>query len=175
MSIIGKILKLCGERKGGKAGGNVVVFGEIWGEEGRNIMITDWIQAICSILGIILAFIAIKVSIPKISKKMDDISKKMSHRRFNACKNCGFENACVSPYLEDIGDFDKKNEIEDQEIANAIIKLFEEIKRYKFEEQEFVGSREHQECLLRKLTMSMNLIGSANMGFNKAKDKMGKQ
>jgi hypothetical protein len=141
--------------------------------KGRNKMITDWIQAICSILGVILAFIGIKVALPKIGKKMDDISNKISQRRFNACKNCGFENACVSPYLENIGDFDKKNEIEDQEIADGIIKLYEEIKKYKFDEQEFVGSKEHQECLLRKLTMSINLIGAANMGFNKAKNKMG--
>ena len=136
-------------------------------------MLTDWIQAICSMLGIILAIIGIKVTLPKIAKKMDDISMKMSQRRFNFCKNCGFENACVSPYLEDVGDFDKKNEIANQDIANGIIKLFEEITNCKFDEKEFVGSKEHQECLLRKLTMAMNLIGSANMSFNTAKDKMG--
>ena len=136
-------------------------------------MLTDWIQAICSIFGVFFAFIGIKVSLPKITKKMDDISMKMTQRRFNACKNCGFENACVSPYLEDVGDFDKKNEIENHDIANGIIKLFEEIKNCKFDGKEFVGSKEHQECLLRKLTMAMNLISGANMGFNIAKDKMG--
>jgi hypothetical protein len=130
-------------------------------------MLTDWIQAVCSICGVILAFFGIKVSLPKIAKKMDDISMKMSQRRFNFCKNCGFENACVSPYLEDVGDFDKKNEIANQDIANGIKKLFEEIQNCKFDE------KEHQECLLRKLTMAMNLIGSANMSFNIVKNKMG--
>jgi hypothetical protein len=130
---------------------------------------TDWIQAVCAILGVIIAFLGIFISLPKISKQMNDISNKIpiARRRFDFCKNCSYENVCVSPFTEDVGDFDKKNEIDNKEVSELIIKLYNDIKEYKFENNgKYFGSKEHQECLLRKLTMAINLIGSSNMSFN---------
>jgi len=133
---------------------------------------TDWIQAICSIIGTFLAFWGIVISLPKIGKQVKEISNKIIRRRFKFCENCPYENVCVSPFIEDAGNFDKKNEINNKEVAEWIIKLYEEIKNYKFsEDNKFYGSKEHQECLLRKLTMALNLIGSSNMAFNMIKNE----
>jgi len=135
---------------------------------------TDWIQAVCAIIGVGLAFWGIKISLPKISKQMNDISNKIQlpKRRFDSCKNCPFENVCVSPYIEDIGDFAKKNEIDNQNVSDWIVKLYEDIKEYEFGGLgKYYGTKEHQECLLRKLTMAINLIGSSNMAFNRIKDE----
>jgi len=130
---------------------------------------TDWIQAVCAILGVFIGFLGIFFSLPKISKQMNDISNKILivRRRFDFCKNCSYENVCVSPFIEDVGNFDKKNEIDNKDISEFIIKLYNDIKEYKFEGiGKYFGSKEHQECLLRKLTMAVNLIGSSNMSFN---------
>jgi len=135
------------------------------------ITITDWIEACCAIAGVILGIIGIIVTLPKLGKKIDNISLKLLNRRSNACKNCSYKNICDSPYIEDVGDFDKKNEIDDQEIVDGIVKLYEEIEKYNFNREKFLWSKEHQECLLRKLTMSINLIGSVNMSFNRLKNE----
>ena len=137
-------------------------------------MTTDWIQAICSIIGICLAFWGIIISLPKINKQMKDISNKLQlpKRRFDSCKNCPYEAVCVSPFIEDVGDFDKINEINNQNISDGIVELYEDIKKYEFGGiGKYYGTKEHQECLLRKLTMAVNLIGSANMTFNRIKDE----
>ncbi|MDR2596961.1 MAG: hypothetical protein LBC76_06540 [Treponema sp.] len=141
-------------------------------------MVPDWIEAICAILGIFLAFWGIIISLPKITKKVNDISEKISipKRRFDTCRNCPFENVCVSPFIEDVGDFDKINEIDNKEISDWIVNLYNEIKRYEFGGiGKYYGSKEHQECLLRKLTIAINLIGSSNMAFNRIKDEKEKK
>jgi len=141
-------------------------------------MVTDWIQAICAIIGTGLAFWAIINSLPKISKQMKDISSKIQSpkRRFDICKNCSYENVCVSPFIEDVGDFDKINEIENENVSNWIENLYEEIKKYEFSGLgKYYGTKEHQECLLRKITMAINLIGSSNMAFNRIKDEKEKR
>ena len=135
--------------------------------------ISSAVVAICSIL---LAFVGLK-SLPKISKSLPRISEQIASisetilpARFNFCKDCPFKSVCVSPHMEDTGDFSKKSEIDNQDIADEIVKLYEEIKHYNFDKPEFTGSKEHQECLLKKLTIAINLIGSVNMSFNRLKD-----
>lgn len=125
------------------------------------------IIAICSILLVIVGFI----SLPKISKQVKTISNKLFNIKFYFCKNCPFASACVSPYLEEIGDFDKKDGIDNQDIADEIIKLYQEIKDFKFNKLKYTGSKDHQECLLRKLTMAINLLGGVNISFNRLKDE----
>jgi len=98
-------------------------------------------------------------------------SSKLSKKLFNFCKNCPFEKACISPFIEDVGDFDKINEIDNNDVSEWIVNLYNEINDYKFELSKYSDSKEQQKCLLRKLTMAINLIGSANMSFNKIKDE----
>jgi hypothetical protein len=50
----------------------------------EDIVITDWIQAICAILATISAVIGVVIgvkSLPKISKKIDDISNDVSYEK----------------------------------------------------------------------------------------------
>jgi hypothetical protein len=48
-----------------------------------------------------------------------------------------------------------------------------EIKKYEFDQNaKSFGSEEHKECLLRKLTMSINLVGGVNGIFNGVKDHL---
>jgi len=107
----------------------------------------------------------------KNNKNEKEISSKLPQKSFKFCKICPYENACISPYIEDMGDFDKKNEIDNQDVSEWIISLYKEINDYKFDISKYSDSKEQQICLLRKLTMAINLIGSANMSFNKVKDE----
>jgi hypothetical protein len=136
---------------------------------------TEWIQAICAIVGIFIGICGLYIAhkqLPKITQEITNLSNKFVRKKFSFCGNCPFTNACLSPFLDDVGVFDKKNEIEDNNISDGIIKLFDEIKNYKFNgDTHRIGSKEHQECLLRKLTMALNQIGSVNMSFNFVKDE----
>jgi hypothetical protein len=139
----------------------------------KNPITPTWIQTICTIAGVIIGIIGVKVSLPKITKQINVISDEISKKKFDVCERCPFKSACVSPHLAEVGDFDKENEIDNKGIREGIIQLYEEIKNYKFDNDKlrFFGTKEHQECLLGKLTMALNLIGGANMAFNKVKDE----
>lgn len=148
------------------------IIGTLDGLMGNNL-ITDWIQAIsaitvaiCSILLVLLGFI----SLPNIRKQVNNISNKLFQVKFDFCKNCPFASVCVSPYLEETGDFNRKNLIENQVMADELVDLFNEIKNYNFNKLKYTGSKEHKECLLKKLTIAINLIGGVYGSFNRQKD-----
>jgi hypothetical protein len=136
---------------------------------------TDWIQAVCSIITVIFGGVGLCIAykqLPKISKEISNISKKMIRKKPGTCDNCPFASVCYSPYVEETGDFDKINEIENQSISDGIIALYDAIKSYPFDRTDSpIGSKDQQECLLRKLTLAVKLIGSANMAFNIVKDE----
>jgi hypothetical protein len=141
-------------------------------------MIDNIVQIICPILdslcalgGVILGIIGIKMSLPKISKQIKEISQKIARKRFDFCGDCPFASACTSPHLDDAGDFDKITEIGDDNVEEYIRNLYETIQNYAFEENaKIFASKEHKDCLLRKITMATNLLGSTNMSFNLVKD-----
>lgn len=133
-------------------------------------------------MGVVIGFIGIGITLPKITRKMDkateeltrrmdEVKKKLTRRKFPACENCAYDAVCSSPYLDDTGVFDKIREIENSAVSEGIVELYNEIKKYQFDSRQFkyVGTKEHQGCLLHKLTLAINLIGSANMDFNMVK------
>jgi hypothetical protein len=129
------------------------------------------IDTLSTIIVAVVGVIGVTHSLPKISKQMSTISQEVNKKRFNSCENCSFRYACVSPFLEDMGEFDKLNGIENQALKNGLIQLYDEIKAYEFDQDaKIFGSEEHKECLLRKLTMSINLVGGVNGIFNRVKD-----
>jgi hypothetical protein len=132
-------------------------------------VLPEWIQVVCAILGVIIGFVGVKVSLPKIAKQINVISDEMSKKKFNFCERCSFKSACVSM---DVGDFDKQNEIENKDISEGIIQLYEKIKNYKFDNNKphVFGIKEYQECLLGQLTMALDLIGKSNREFNLVKN-----
>ena len=94
------------------------------------------------------------------------------NRESIGCKSCPFKCACESGANPDIGDFDKKSEIENQAISDGVIQLYEAIETYEFGNSEKgIFSKHHQECLKKKLTMAIELIGGANMSFNRLKEE----
>jgi hypothetical protein len=95
----------------------------------------------------------------------------MTEKKFDFCEKCPFKSVCVSPYFEGVGDFAKKHGIDNAAVRDGIINLYEEIKSYHFDNDKPIGTKEDQECWLGKLTIALNLIGSANMSFNRLKDE----
>ena len=102
---------------------------------------------------------------------MKENLNKLMPGTFSFCNNCPYKNVCVSPFIEETGDFDEINEIDNKQISEGLDKLFDEIKNFKFAGSDSsYWTEELQECLLKKLTMAINLIGSANISINRAKD-----
>jgi hypothetical protein len=133
------------------------------------------LDSLCALGGVIIGIIGVKISLPKITKQINEISQKITKKRFNFCEGCVFHSACISPHLPDMGDFDKINEIDDPHVRDGVIALYSEIKDYQFDKNaDRFGSENHKECLLRKLTIAINMLSYVNLNFNFAKDHIEK-
>jgi len=78
---------------------------------------------------------------------------------------CPYYTACHSPYVEDCGDFDHINEIQDNYVKRFVKDVFDKVASV---DDVRLGDniREMKRCFLRKWTMAVNLMSGAFLSYN---------
>jgi hypothetical protein len=81
-------------------------------------------------------------------------------------RECPYYTACHSPFVEDCGDFDHLNEIQNSYVRTFIKDIFEKVASI---DDVHLGDdiRDVKRCFLRKWTMAANLMSGAYLSYNK--------